>query len=55
MILSGGISVIAGSGFIVMAGGPNAALTGVCGYALLGGIFFLISAIRLHRVTAKAD
>lgn len=54
MILSGGISVIAGSGFIVMAGGPNAALTGIGGYAILGGIFFLISAIRLHRVIAKA-
>jgi hypothetical protein len=53
MILSGGISVIAGAGFLVMAGGPNAALTGVGGYAILGGVFFLISAIRLHRATAN--
>ena len=54
LILSGGISVLAGTGFLVMAGGPNAALTGVGGYAILGGIFFLISAIRLHLVTRTA-
>ena len=54
MVLSGGISVFAGAGFILMAGGPNAALTGVAGYAALGGIFFLISAIRLHLVSRKA-
>ncbi|GAB3916249.1 membrane protein [Microlunatus endophyticus] len=52
MILSGGISVIAGCGFVVMAGGSSAALTGVGGYAILGGVFFLISAIRLHRAIA---
>ena len=54
MILSGGISVLAGTAFIGMAGGSNAALTGVGGYAILGGIFFLISAIRLHLVIRKA-
>ena len=53
MILSGGISVLAGGSFIVMAGGPDASLTSVAGYAILGGIFFLISAIRLHRLAAK--
>jgi hypothetical protein len=50
MILSGGISVLAGSSFIVMAGGPKAALGSIAGYAALGGIFFLASAIRLHRL-----
>lgn len=54
MVLSGGISVIAGAAFVLMAGGPNAALTGVGGYAIVGGVFFLISAIRLHGVTRKA-
>ena len=53
MILSGGISVLAGSSFILMAGGPEASLTPVAGYAILGGVFFLISAIRLHRRTEK--
>lgn len=49
MILSGGISAIAGTGFLLMAGGPKASLTTIAGYATLGGIFFLVSAIRLHR------
>lgn len=49
MILSGGISAVAGTSFLLQAGGSNASLTTVAGYATLGGIFFLISAIRLHR------
>ncbi|MCP2263313.1 hypothetical protein ACFQHV_03350 [Promicromonospora thailandica] len=53
MILSGGISVFAGSGFFAMAGGPNAMLTSLAGYATLGGIFFLVSALRLNSVAKK--
>jgi hypothetical protein len=53
MILSGGISVLAGAGFIAMAGRPDPSLTTVAGYAVLGGIFFLVSAIRLRRLAAK--
>jgi uncharacterized membrane protein HdeD (DUF308 family) len=53
MILSGGISVLAGTNFYLTAGGPNAMLTTVAGYAVLGGIFFLVSALRLHRVAKK--
>ncbi|OLR95394.1 hypothetical protein [Actinokineospora bangkokensis] len=49
MILSGGISVLAGTSFLVMAGGADPALTSVAGYATLGGVFFLISALRLGR------
>ena len=55
MILSGGISVFAGTGFFAMAGGPNAMLTSLGGYATLGGIFFLDSALRLHRVAKKGS
>ena len=47
MILSGGISTVAGTGFILMAAGTKASVTGIAGYAILGGVFFLISAIRL--------
>lgn len=54
MILSGGISTFAGAGFLMQSGTPDAPLTGLAGYATLGGIFFLISAIRLHRVTGKS-
>jgi uncharacterized membrane protein HdeD (DUF308 family) len=49
MVLSGGISVLAGGGFLAQsqAGGS---VTGIAGYAVLGGIFFLISALRLGRI-----
>ncbi|SFK87803.1 hypothetical protein SAMN05421835_14036 [Amycolatopsis sacchari] len=49
MILSGGISVLAGANFILGASGAKPSLTNVAGYAVLGGIFFLVSAIRLGR------
>lgn len=52
MILSGAISVVAGADFILTAAGPKASLTTVGGYAVLGGLFFLISAIRLRLVVA---
>jgi uncharacterized membrane protein HdeD (DUF308 family) len=49
MILSGGISVLAGASFILGASAPKPSLANVAGYAVLGGIFFLVSAIRLGR------
>ncbi|MEU4838109.1 hypothetical protein [Nocardia testacea] len=53
MILSGGISALAGASFVAGAGAPDASLTTLAGYAALGGIFFLISAIRLHLRAAR--
>ncbi|WP_326835113.1 hypothetical protein VSH64_09325 [Amycolatopsis rhabdoformis] len=53
MILSGGISVLAGANFIIGAGGANPSLSTVAGYAVLGGIFFLISALRLGRAAKE--
>ncbi|MGW1341097.1 hypothetical protein ACWCOV_08595 [Kribbella sp. NPDC002412] len=53
MILSGGISTLAGTSFILQAGGAKASVTTIAGYATLGGVFFLISAIRMHRHAAK--
>lgn len=49
MILSGAISVLAGAAFVVMAGQAEPSLTGIAGYATLGGLFFLASALRLRR------
>jgi uncharacterized membrane protein HdeD (DUF308 family) len=49
MILSGGISVLAGGSFIAAAGSDNPTLANIAGYAILGGIFFLVSALRLGR------
>lgn len=52
-MLSGGISVFAGSGFLFqgLLGGGN--IAGVAGYAILGAIFFLVSAIRLSMILRK--
>jgi len=49
MILSGGISVLAGASFIAAASATSPSLTNIAGYAVLGGIFFLTSALRLSR------
>ena len=48
------ISVLAGTGFIVQSGSPTASLTSLAGYATLGAVFFLVSALRLRR-TPKGD
>jgi uncharacterized membrane protein HdeD (DUF308 family) len=54
MILSGAISTLAGASFIAMAGQDDPSLTSLAGYAVLGGVFFLISAIRLGRTAPTA-
>ncbi|HEX4221029.1 MAG TPA: hypothetical protein VHZ97_01565 [Pseudonocardiaceae bacterium] len=51
MIISGAISTVAGASFIVQAAHPNASLAALAGYAALGGIFFLVSAIRLGHAS----
>lgn len=56
-IVSGGISVFAGASFLLQGLHGATTIAGVGGYALLGGVFFLISAIRLSvllRRTATA-
>ncbi|MET7787483.1 hypothetical protein ABZS93_12805 [Streptomyces sp900116325] len=54
MILSGGISVLAGGSFIASAGADDPALTSAVGYAIPGGIFFLLSALRLGRAARES-
>lgn len=49
MIISGGISVLAGGSFVASAAADNPMLTNAAGYAVPGAIFFLIAAIRLGR------
>ena len=48
----GGISVLAEAGFIAQSGGSSS-VAGLAGYAVLGGIFFLVSAVRLRRVAGR--
>ncbi|MEU1342065.1 hypothetical protein [Streptomyces sp. NPDC005827] len=54
MIVSGGISVLAGASFIRSASQDTPSLTALAGYATLGGIFFLVSAFRLSRSTPRS-
>ena len=53
LIASGSISVLAGVNFVVMAASDGASLASVAGYALLGGVFFLVSALRLGHARPK--
>jgi uncharacterized membrane protein HdeD (DUF308 family) len=53
MIASGGISVLAGTAFYLMASADGQTLSSIAGYATLGGIFFLVSALRLGRTGTR--
>jgi uncharacterized membrane protein HdeD (DUF308 family) len=46
MIASGGLSTIAGLGFIAQSGGNDAHLAYLAGYMTLGALFYLLSAQR---------
>jgi len=48
VIVSGALSVVAGTSFLVSAGSATS-LGSIAGYAVLGGVFFLVSALRLGR------
>jgi uncharacterized membrane protein HdeD (DUF308 family) len=55
-ILSGGISILAGGSFLLqgLQGLQGAgSIVGAAGYAILGGVFFLASAIRLSVVLGR--
>lgn len=52
-MLSGGISVFAGAAFVAQGLQGSEMITGVAGYALLGAVFFLISALRLSGLLRK--
>ncbi|MEU0782979.1 hypothetical protein ABZ341_15515 [Streptomyces sp. NPDC006173] len=54
MIASGSISALAGASFVAQASKDGATLTNIAGYALLGGIFFLVSALRLKPAGDQA-
>jgi uncharacterized membrane protein HdeD (DUF308 family) len=51
MILSGGISVLAGSAFVSQGLASEASIASLAGYAVLGGVFFFVSALRLGRAS----
>ena len=49
MIISGGLSVLAGAAFVAGAAADDPTLTGAVGYAVPGAVLFLVAAIRLGR------
>jgi uncharacterized membrane protein HdeD (DUF308 family) len=52
-MLSGGISVLAGASFLAQGVVGGGMLAGPAGYAVVGGIFFLVSALRLSILLRK--
>lgn len=55
MIASGAISTFAGASFVAQgSGGGSVTLDNLAGYAFLGGVFFLVSALRLKSAENKA-
>lgn len=49
LMFSGGLSVLVGFAFLAQSLGGATSVTSVAGYATLGGVLFLVSAIRLTR------
>lgn len=54
LVASGALSVFAGTSFAASAGEATS-MTGLSGYAVLGGVFFLVSALRLGRTDTAHD
>lgn len=49
MLISGGLSVLAGASFAAMSASETSGLSSLAGYAAFGGFWFLVSAIALTR------
>jgi uncharacterized membrane protein HdeD (DUF308 family) len=54
LIVSGAISILAGGAFAAQGVQHAASATGIGGYAILGGVFFLMAAIRLSVLLRRA-
>ena len=55
MIVSGGLSTIAGLGFITQSGGNDAHLTYIAGYMALGALLYLLPAQRQRAHPRRAQ
>jgi uncharacterized membrane protein HdeD (DUF308 family) len=55
MIISGGLSVLAGISFIATSGSPKTGLTTLAGYSAFGAFWYLIAAILLIRAAKRSD
>jgi uncharacterized membrane protein HdeD (DUF308 family) len=54
MIISGGLSVLAGISFIVTSGAPKTGLTTLAGYSAFGAFWYLVGALLLIRAARRA-
>jgi uncharacterized membrane protein HdeD (DUF308 family) len=58
MIISGGLSVLAGISFVATSGAPKTGITTLAGYSAFGAFWYLVAAILLIRAakrSGKAD
>ena len=55
MIISGGLSVLAGISFIITSGAPKTSLTTLAGYSAFGAFWYLVGALLLLRAARRAD
>lgn len=53
MIISGGLSVLAGISFIATSGAPKTGLTTLAGYSAFGAFWYLVGAILLIRAARR--
>jgi hypothetical protein len=54
MIISGGLSVLAGISFIVTASAPRTSLTTLAGYSAFGAFWYVVGALLLIRAARKS-
>ena len=55
MIISGGLSVLAGATFAAMSGSATSGLSTIAGYSAFGAFWFLVSAIALSLRTRRTE
>jgi uncharacterized membrane protein HdeD (DUF308 family) len=55
MIISGGLSVVAGATFAAMSGSATSGLSTVAGYSAFGAFWFLVSVITLSLRARRAE
>ena len=53
MMLSGGISVLAGIKFAATSGSASSSLSSVAGYSAFGAFWFLVAVVALHRAGGR--
>jgi len=53
LIASGAVSALAGASFVAASTAAAPSLTSVAGYALAGGVFFLVSGVRLRGAARR--